>query len=327
MPLFQIINHLIGIMKNLTCKKFNALECDMKKTYKVLFISLFFLQSSFIISGNLHFKKPTFQGPSIQKQIETNREQIRQFLNDIETVKGLHAPLPIAGCFANKPALFDLVLHHRNMDLIEIIVAKKLPLHLLRFKTDSLFEMLARIGKSKVMLGIIKLYKKYDLDRKSLINAKTGCGYTPLMAAALEGHRECVRVLLENGAHVHAALLPTYKIALHFATGNTHPRGERKTAKIVNLLCKAGADPDHSWVEPNHWQKNSIDIAQSKNLFEVVKILQAYHLHNCRKTYFSLLPTELLINYMQNYKPEISVQAEDNQMKKPLTGNGTNVSR
>lgn len=255
-----------------------------------------------IFAINTSFKKPICAERSTQELIEENRKQIKRFLKSIKTTQDLWKPLPLPSCVA--PALFDLVLHRRNMNLIEIIITKKIPLHHLRWETDSLFEWLSNRGKSKVMLGIIKLHEKYRLDIQLLINQTSFWAYTPLIAAARTQHRECVRVLLENGNQAHATITEALGVAVK------NYKRENKTAKIVKLLCNAGANPDNPELYLNYPGyppcQNSIQAAKTANLFQVVRILQAYSLHKAKKTYFSLLPVDLLISCFQDHKPEIT---------------------
>jgi ankyrin repeat protein len=64
-------------------------------------------------------------------------------------------------------------------------------------------------------------------------------GCTPLMAAAMNGNAEIVRILLEAGADVNARMRPAGgtpgKTALLFAAQEGH-------TEIVDVLRKAGAE-------------------------------------------------------------------------------------
>jgi ankyrin repeat protein len=63
-------------------------------------------------------------------------------------------------------------------------------------------------------------------------------GHTPLGLACFFGHREIVRLLIEKGADVNAASKNAQRVApLHAATA-------RQDAEIVEVLLKAGADPN-----------------------------------------------------------------------------------
>ena len=75
---------------------------------------------------------------------------------------------------------------------------------------------------------IIRLLAKYRGD----INARNTIGITPLKAAAQNDELECVKVLLELGADVHAVSKDTKEGILHNA----------KSIAVARLLLEAGAD-------------------------------------------------------------------------------------
>jgi ankyrin repeat protein len=82
-------------------------------------------------------------------------------------------------------------------------------------------------------LEIVKLLLEHGAD----VNAKTkeGYGYTALHSAASNGHLEIVKLLLEHGADVNAKTKYGGYTALHSATMNGH-------LEIVKLLLEHGAD-------------------------------------------------------------------------------------
>ncbi len=68
------------------------------------------------------------------------------------------------------------------------------------------------------------------------VNSRTACQWTPLMKAALNGHPEAVRKLLEKGAAVELVDKGGYS-AMMLAASNGH-------AEVVRLLLDHGADID-----------------------------------------------------------------------------------
>uniref|UniRef100_A0A7S0EZZ4 Uncharacterized protein n=1 Tax=Hanusia phi TaxID=3032 RepID=A0A7S0EZZ4_9CRYP len=85
--------------------------------------------------------------------------------------------------------------------------------------------------------------------------------YTPLKAAAENGHAEVVRVLLEHGANVNFADRKGWRV-LHWAASNNH-------VEVVRLLCGAGAEVDAQNEEGN----SPLFLAVKAEAWEAVRVL------------------------------------------------------
>ncbi|CAN5213945.1 hypothetical protein BH09DEP1_BH09DEP1_6640 [soil metagenome] len=239
----------------------------------------------------------------IQEEIETHKPEIKTFLAQLSTCEDLYCTLPIPhrlAAIAQVPAIFDLSRKKRNADLIEIVIARKIPLIVTAQNSRGLFHELAAIGKSKVMQLFLDLYKKYNRDPAELIEAQTNHLWTPLMVAATYGHRTCVKLLLENGARTYC-LNTELESALHLAVHINPGRGKAKVNKVVELLCQAG-------IEVNLINENNLtaqSIACKNSLFEAAEIISKYsHQPDCAElrsrgiaqTYFALLPQEIVLS-------------------------------
>lgn len=272
----------------------------MKNGILIIIIALISVHSN-ATPGPGHFKKPIFIPDNIliQKEIEEFRPQIIEFLQKINTIKDLGKPLPIPQRkkpYEQVPAIFDLIRKKRNVDLLEIIIAKKLPLEQ-SYNYRPLIHELIREGKSKVILEIIRLYKKYNINIKPLLEAKTPYYWTPLICAAAERHTACVKVLLENGADITAHTIHN-ETALHYAVKKELMRSKTKTNKMVKLLCQAGV-PLQLKDSKNFTAR---EIACKNNLWQAADIIDYYtYLPDCKllrstqQTYFALLPEDILM--------------------------------
>lgn len=246
----------------------------------------------------------------VQQEIEEHRDKIKLFLRGISNQTELMMkPLPISSRKeTDNPRIYscviDLAMHRRNIDLLGLIVAK--PFLEEKFWGSIIYE-LARLGKSKViieLLNLCRIHQKYDISK--LIEYRNDTGLTPLIVAAGAGHRECVRVLLENGANpviqIHNRIHNCTETitALHAVVENRHGRGRTKTVKIVDLLCKANANPEVKgrgiW---EHEPVSAIDHARAYDHNDAAKTMEAYCLHKAKDSYFSLLPPDLLIQILQ----------------------------
>lgn len=272
---------------------------------------------------NHHFKKPIFiQQPyqkeknparqqakraalTIKNEIHENRLKIKAFLEEMSTHTDLMLkPLPIPSREREVvPLLYssvlDIALNRANLDLLEMIVSK--PFTDARLWGSIVFE-LSKWGKSKVIAPLLELCKKYNHDVAQVIEYQDGRGHSPLIAAAAAGHRECVRVLLEYGAATHVAGLDNHPnvTALHAAVDGQHVRGAKKALKIVTLLCKAGAYGNMKGIGTGaHEPVSAIEHARKKGCDQAALIMQAYALHQEKKSYFSLIPPELLVTTLK----------------------------
>lgn len=248
--------------------------------------------------------------PNTQEEIEKNRKNIAASLYQLRTLDDLYLPIHIPhrmASMAQVPAIFDLILKKRNADLIEIIVAKNIPLIVQTQNSRSIFHELAALGKSKVMKLFLDLYKKYNRDPAELIEAQTTHLWTPLMVAATYAHTACVKLLLEHGAREYC-LNKEFESALHLAVANNHKRGKSKINQIVNMLCKAG-------VEVNQKNKNNLTaraIASKNSLFRAVEIIDKYtYQSDCTalrikgetQTYFAQLPEDIVLSALMLANP------------------------
>ena len=93
-----------------------------------------------------------------------------------------------------------------------------------------------------------------DIGFKNTINEFDADHFTPLMRAAMKGHIDIVRVLLESGADVNAYDEPSI--------GNTVLREVVETAEpeLIKMLIDAGADP----LIPGWMQLTAIDKAKER---------------------------------------------------------------
>ena len=269
----------------------------------IIFIGL----SPTLICGiNVHFKKPTFKTDydCIQEEIEKYKPKIAAFLQQINSAQDLYEPLPIPSRmspFEQIPAIFDLIRKKRNADLLEIIIAKKIPLTVLTPNGRSIFHELAAIGKSKVISLVLDLYKKYNLPCAQLIEAQNKQLWTPLMVAASSGHTACVKLLINQGARIYC-LNKEYESALHLAVSKYHIRGKSKTNKVVRLLCTSGIEIS---IE-NENKCTARSIASLNSLYGAANIIDQYmYLYPCKElrkreaqTYFAPLPEEIVLSIL-----------------------------
>ena len=65
---------------------------------------------------------------------------------------------------------------------------------------------------------------------------------TPLCEAALQGHEEVARILLENGAEINSQASYRRRAALHYAVMGVTEDEQRESVSLVALLCAKGAD-------------------------------------------------------------------------------------
>lgn len=275
------------------------------KTSVWLIIIAIKLNSTLICGINFHFESPNYAPDYnlIQEDIEKYRAQIVAFLHQLNSPEDLYEPLPIPSRmrpYAPAPAVFDLIRKKRNADLLEIIVAKKIPLTVLTVNGRSIFHELVAIGKSKVMSLVLDLYKKYNLNCAELIEAQNNQLWTPLMLAAATGHTACVKLLLDQGARVYC-LNKEYESALHLSLQKYHMRKKSKINKIVNMLCNAGAE----MAAQNGNKRTARDIACLNNFLEAADIIDRHtYLSHCKElrtkvaqqTYFALLPEDIVLS-------------------------------
>ncbi len=96
-----------------------------------------------------------------------------------------------------------------------------------------------------------------DIDERRLI------GWTALHHAALAGHLEVVRTLIDAGANVNYRTVDTYRTPLHHAALNGH-------TEIVQLLLDAGAKTG----ERDKEERTARDLAED-NHSDIVRLLDA----------------------------------------------------
>lgn len=289
--------------------------------YKKMFFLIMVNISCFAV--NIHFKKLIFDSHQnnnkashhaaakeerkkntgkIKDEINQHKTHVADFLTQLSDELDLMLrPLPIpTRTFEIYPRLYscvlDIALHRSHLDLLEIIVSK--PFTDTRLWGSIVFE-LARCGKSKVMAPLLELCKKYKHDVHEVIEYQNGQGLSPLIAAAAAGHRACVSVLLDYGAapQVDSGRMRVCITALHAAVDHRHTRGDTKVAKIVTLLCKAGAcgqaKGKGTW---DHEPNTAIQHARVIGYDKAAQIMEGYALHQEKSSYFSLLPPDLIIN-------------------------------
>lgn len=96
----------------------------------------------------------------------------------------------------------------------------------------------------------------------AVVNAKGMDGYTPLMAASIEGHKEVASILINNGADVNAKWRSWGITPLMFASSAGH-------TDIVRLLIEQGADINSG----GRMAKSPLYLASEEGHVEVVKLL------------------------------------------------------
>lgn len=90
------------------------------------------------------------------------------------------------------------------------------------------------VAHEAVSSGRLELIKWIAKRRPSLLDVATQDGKTPLHVAALHGHLDACKLLLDNGARINA-LLRTSKGALMTALDAALYRAHRDCAKLVQL--------------------------------------------------------------------------------------------
>lgn len=239
------------------------------------------------------------RGP--QQHIEENWSNIVAFLNEFQSATDLLKPLPIPfnSSGSKVPAIVYLIEKKRNMPLIEIIISKRLPLESANF-LKTLFTLLARQGKSKVMGAIINLYKKYKLPICQLLNAQTPDLWTPLMFAAATSHTACVRLLINSGAQIDP-INKDKQTALHLAVSEFNTNGKRKANKIVQLLCEAKANTTIK----DEAGRTAFTLAHEYKFLEAARTIQCYEAKNIlsqeNNSYFNMLQPEVLLKTLNYY--------------------------
>lgn len=272
------------------------------KNFSLLFICW---SGSFITlsSVNTHFVIPKFypSDEQIQQEIEDYQKEVIQFIEQIKTIKDLQHPLPIPSRANPKhsvPMLLDLLKKRRNAHLIEMIIAKKLPISHAPVTDNALFNHWIFKGKSKVIRLVCELHKKYGLNVLPLVNTYLVDFWTPLMAAVNLRKTASIKVLLDQGALVNTCTKEA-QTALHIAAAKFCPQGEskRKTKIIVQLLCNAGIDLDLKDKDGY----TARELAYKRELSTMVHtidscawIRQIKNIQSWNKNYLSLLPPELL---------------------------------
>ena len=90
---------------------------------------------------------------------------------------------------------------------------------------------------------------RYLLERGVNANGDGVNHMTPLCAAALQGHEEVARLLLENGAEINSQASYRRRAALHYAVMGAKSQGhdelddeQRDYVSLIAMLCAKGAD-------------------------------------------------------------------------------------
>ena len=79
---------------------------------------------------------------------------------------------------------------------------------------------------------------------KNAANHSNQVGQSALHIASWWGHMDCISLLLEKGANIHATNLLTQATPLHCTIQSTRAAGKPRRLQSINLLLSAGADPD-----------------------------------------------------------------------------------
>lgn len=101
----------------------------------------------------------------------------------------------------------------------------------------------------------------------SPIDSKDKHGQTALMLAAMKGHTEVVRLLVQNGADLNVTA--KYNLsALMLAVINNH-------TEIVRILVQAGADREILGTgAPGFYKKSALQLAEDAGRSEIAAILR-----------------------------------------------------
>ena len=90
------------------------------------------------------------------------------------------------------------------------------------------------VAHEAVASGCVELVKWLAKKRPSLLDVATQDGKTPLHVAALHGHLDVCKVLLDNGARINA-VLRTSKGSFMTALDAALYRGHRDCAKLIQI--------------------------------------------------------------------------------------------
>ena len=143
--------------------------------------------------------------------------------------------------------------------------------------------------------GFIEIVEEYIKNKEIDINTEyCGCSlnHTGLMYAAINGHYEVVKLLLENGAN------PNIK-ALNGGTALILASAKKENTNIINILLDYGSDINEHGSDIN--SKNNkgytaLDYAIDKGYYELEKLLRS-------KNAYSKLDEDKKIN-LENHLPD-----------------------
>jgi ankyrin repeat protein len=171
---------------------------------------------------------------------------------DVETVKAIVGEHPELASDRNDDGV-SAVLHAQyrgQQDITEVLVAARGDL--------DVFEA-AAVGDADRLLALVN-------ESRSVVNAWSPDGYTPLQLAAFFKRSDAVRLLLNNQADVAPASKNDMKVhALNAAVAG----GDRE---IVAMLLDAGANPDAPQAEG--W--TPLQAAERRNDEDIVTLLRAH---------------------------------------------------
>lgn len=124
---------------------------------------------------------------------------------------------------------------------------------------NSIWEKAVRTGDAAAVSSLLA-----DLQH---LNSKDRYGQTALMIAAIGGHKELVRILVEHGAELNVTA--KYNLtALMLAVLNNH-------AEIVEILAEAGAEQQiRGSGAPGFYNKTALELAEHAGREEIANILR-----------------------------------------------------
>jgi ankyrin repeat protein len=171
---------------------------------------------------------------------------------DVEAVRAIVGEHPELASDRNDEGV-SAVLHAQyrgQQDITEVLVVARGDL--------DVFEA-AAVGDTDRLLALVN-------ENRSLVNAWSPDGYTPLQLAAFFGRADAVRLLLNNQADIAPASKNEMKVhALNAAVAGGH-------REIVAMLLDAGADPNAPQAEG--W--TPLQAAERRNDEEIVTLLRAH---------------------------------------------------